>query len=175
METAITALIVISLLVLSILMVTERSLSAQASFSESLRQMQDGIEERSRTSITPIKAETKADGATLEITLENTGNTKLADFRQWDVILEYDTGGGWQTRWYSYTASSPAPANQWTVANIYLSAATLTHEIFEPNIFNPGEEMVIQVSVSPAVGLSTANWATLATPNGISASTVFTR
>jgi len=174
METAITALIVISLLVLSILMVTERSLSAQATFSESLRQMQDGIEERSRTSITPIKAETKASGATVEITLKNTGNTKLADFRQWDVILEYDTGGGWQTRWFSYTASSPA-SNQWTVANIYLSADALTPEIFEPKIFNPGEEMVIQVNVSPAVGSPTANWATLATPNGISASTVFTR
>ena len=174
METAITALIVISLLVLSILMVTERSLSAQSSFSESLRQMQDGIEERSRTSITPIKAETKADGATVEITLKNTGNTKLADFQQWDVILEYDAGGDWQTRWYSYTASSPA-SNQWTVANIYLDAAALTPEIFEPKIFNPGEEMVIQVKVSPAVGSPTANWATIATPNGISASTVFTR
>jgi hypothetical protein len=173
METAITALIVISLLVLSILMVTERSLSAQATFSESLRQMQEGIEERSRTGITPIKAETKASGATIEITLKNTGNTKLADFGQWDVILEYDTGGGWQTRWYSYTASSSA--NQWTVANIYLNAAALTPEIFEPKIFNPGEEMVIQVNVSPAVGSPTTNWATIATPNGISASTVFTR
>jgi hypothetical protein len=174
METAITALIVISLLVLSVLMVTERSLSAQSSFSESLRQMQDGIEERSRTGITPIKAETKALGATVEITLKNTGNTKLADFGQWDVILEYDAGGGnWQTRWYSYTAS--LASNQWTVAGIYLNAATSTSEIFEPNIFNPGEEMVIQVKVSPAVGSPTANWATIATPNGISASTVFTR
>ena len=173
METAITALIVISLLVLSILMVTERSLSAQASFSESLRQMQDGIEERSRTGVTPIKAETKNSGATVEITLKNTGNAKLADFGRWDVILEYDTGGGWQTRWYSY--SSPASANQWTVAGIYLNAATPTAEVFEPNIFNPGEEMVIQVSVSPVVGSSTTNRATIATPNGISASTVFTR
>ena len=173
METAITALIVISLLVLSILMVTERSLSAQASFSESLRQMQDGIEERSRTGVTPIKAETKADGATVEITLKNTGNTKLADFGRWDVILEYDMGGSWQTRWYSYTAS--LASNQWTVAGIYLNAATPTAEVFEPNIFNPGEEMVIQVSVSPVVGSPTTNRATIATPNGISASTVFTR
>ena len=173
METAITALIVISLLVLSVLMVTERSLSAQASFSESLRQMQAGIEERSRTGVTPIKAETKADGATVEITLKNTGNAKLADFGRWDVILEYTGGGNWQTRWYSYTAS--LASNQWTVAGIYLSAATPTAEVFEPNIFNPGEEMVIQVSVSPGVGSSTTNRATIATPNGISASTVFTR
>ena len=171
METAITALIVISLLVLSVLMITERSLSAQATFSESLRQAQAGIEERSRTGITPIKAETLAGGATISITLKNTGNAKLADFGRWDVILEYDTGGGnWQTRWYSYAASSPA--NQWTVAGIYLNAAA---EVFEPNIFNPGEEMVIQVSVSPVVGSPTTNRATIATPNGISASTVFTR
>jgi hypothetical protein len=46
--------------------------------------------------------------------------------------------------------------------------------VIEPGIFDPGEEIVITVKVSPSVGAGTTNLAVIATPNGITASTVFT-
>lgn len=173
METAITALIVISILILSMLGLSQRSLLAQATIAEATRQMQERVGEMSRTNLLPVAARTiSAD--TVEVTLRNTGNTRLADFNLWDVILEYDAGGAWQKRWYLYTGAAPLP-NQWTVAGIYMNAATLAPEAFERGIFNPEEEMVIRVKVSPPIGGSTTNQITVVTPNGIRASTIFAR
>jgi len=174
METAITALIVISILILSMLGLSERSLLAQATISEASRQMQERVGEMSRTNLSPIAARTLS-ADSVEVTVRNTGNTRLADFNLWDVIVEYDAGGGaWQRGWFIYTAAAPL-SNQWTVAGIYVNAALLTPEAFERNIFDPGEEMVIRVKVSPPMGSGTTNQVTLATPNGIRASTIFTR
>ena len=103
----------------------------------------------------------------MEVTLKNEGNTKLADFDRWDVILQCESG---DVQWYPYGAGD----NTWGVGGIYLDYSEGTGEVFDLNILNPGEEMVIWVSISPAVGSPTINTATIATPNGISASTVFT-
>lgn len=127
--------------------------------------------ERARTDLSPVGAETKNLGATVEVILSNEGDTKLADFDQWDVILEYKDGGGsCHTEWYPFGLG----INEWTKTGIYLDASTATGEVFDKGILNPGEEIVIQVSVSPWVGSPTTNLATVVTPNGISASTVFT-
>lgn len=64
--------------------------------------------------------------------------------------------------------------NGWTVEGIYLDAGGSVVEVFEPGIFNPDEEMVIQVKIDPAVGGGTTNMVTLSTPNGVSASAAFT-
>ena len=128
--------------------------------------------ERTRTELSSVEASTKATGDTVEVILGNVGSTKLADFDQWDVILQYtDTGSVYRTRWYAYGAGD----NTWTVSGIYLDASASTAEVIDPDILNPGEEIVIWVSVDPSVKLSTTNYATVATPNGITATTVFTR
>jgi len=168
METVITALIVIGLMVLSILGLTERSLSGQAALAEANRLMQERVAERSRTELTVVSATTTVFGDYVEVTLKNTGFTKLADFDQWDVILQYTDGSGDQhIDWYGYPA-------QWT-SHIYQATSPPTSEVFDPGILNPGEEIVLQVGVSPAVGTGTTNLATAATPNGITATAVFTR
>jgi len=63
--------------------------------------------------------------------------------------------------------------NEWTVEGIYLDADTSEAEIFEPGIFNPNEEMIVQMKINPAAGEGTTNLATIATPNGISISATF--
>jgi len=64
--------------------------------------------------------------------------------------------------------------NEWTVEGIYLDAGTSDPEVFDSGIFNPDEEIVIQMKVDPAVGTGTTNLATISTPNGVSTSAVFT-
>lgn len=126
--------------------------------------------ERARTDLSPVGAQTISGGSVVEITLRNEGDTKLADFDQWDVILQYyDSGGHYYTEWYPFGSGQ----NEWDVWDIFLEAPTV-HEVFDVDILNPGEEMGIWVSVSPQVGAGTTNLATVATPNGITASTVFT-
>jgi len=112
-------------------------------------------------------------GNRVDITLRNSGNVKLADFSQWDVILQYtDFGATPRLGWFTYSSGAGAPG-QWT-KDIY-QIATSSPEVFDPGILNPGEEMVIKVQVNYTVGSGTTNRAAIATPNGITASAVFTR
>ena len=167
METAIPAIIIIGLLMLATLTLAEQSLSSQDAVSKSWREMQERLEERTRTDLSPIAAQTINAGATVELTLRNDGDTKLADFDQWDVILQYGSGSG-NAEWYAYGSGS----DEWDVEGIYLDASQSTPEAFDPDILNPGEEMVIWVWVSPPVG---THLVIVAAPNGVTASTVFTR
>jgi len=170
METAITAIILITLLIISVVGLAQFAMSAQATIADSSRTMQERVGERARTSITSLSANTIAPGDSVQVTLKNDGSTKLADFDQWDVILQYSDGATQQIRWYP----NGTGANEWQVTGIYQSTSPSVPEAVDPGIFDPGEEMVMTISVSPSVGTSTTNIATVATPNGIAASTVFT-
>jgi len=171
METIITGLIIASLLLLVGLTLAEAFLSSQDAILESWREMEERLGERARTDLSPGGAQTISSGSVVEVTLRNEGDTKLADFDQWDVILQYyDSGGHYYTEWYPFGSGQ----NEWDVWDIFLEAPTV-HEVFDVDILNPGEEVVIWVSVLPQVGAGTTNLATIATPNGITASTVFTR
>jgi flagellar protein FlaF len=173
METVISALIVIALLILAIVGLSQVSISSQASIAESAGLMQERTGDRARTNLMSLGAQTTAlDDTTdaVQVTLKNSGSTKLSDLVQWDVILQYtDSTGNPAAKWYP----SGSGTNQWSAA-IYSNASSQTPEVIEPGIFDPGEEMVITVKVSPSVGTSTTNLAVITTPNGITASTVFT-
>lgn len=169
METVVTVLIVAALLILSIVGLSQTSISTQASIAESAGLMQERTGDRARTNIIPLNAETSPLGDSVSISLKNAGTVKLSDFAEWDVILQYSDGASGQARWYPFGSGS----NQWT-EQIYQSAAALTPEGIEPGILNPGEEMVVTVDVSPNVGTGTTNLAVVSTPNGITASSVFT-
>lgn len=169
METVITTVIVIALVVLAIVGLSQISISAQSAIAQSTGLMQERVGDRARTNITSLSAQTTPPGDCVQLTLKNNGSTKLADFNQWDVILQYSDGVNNQARWYSYGNA----LNQWT-QQIYLTASPPVAEVVEPGIFDPGEEMVVTINVSPPVGAGTTNLAVVATPNGITASTVFT-
>lgn len=167
------ALIIIALLILAIVGLAQVSISSQASIAQSAGLMQERTGDRARTIIASLSAQTSALDETtdaVQVTLKNSGSTKLSDWAQWDVILQYTSGSNNPTvKWYPAGDGT----NQWD-ATIYSNASTLNPEVIEPGIFNPGEEMVITVKVSPPVGAGTTNLAVIATPNGITASTVFT-
>lgn len=162
METVIPAAIIIGLLLLAVLTVTEQALSAQEAAAESWREMQERMGERARTALSFISAETESDlvGSTVTITFSNDGDTKLADFEQWDVIVQYDSTGNGDydvVEWLPYAEAGPVD-DEWGVSEILPDA-------FDPDILNPEEEMVIELRVSPAITIT--GRAIIATPNGI--------
>ena len=173
METVISALIVIALLILAVVGLSQVSISSQASIAESAGLMQERTGDRARTNITSLGAQTTVLDETtdaVQVTLKNAGSTKVSDLEQWDVILQYTDGKNSPVaKWYSPGDGT----NQWS-ATIYSNASSQIPEVIEPGIFDPGEEMVVTVVVSPTVGTGTTNLAVIATPNGITASTVFT-
>jgi len=168
METAIVSLILIGVMILSMLGLSTQSMTSQAAIMQAARVMQQREGDRARTNLAPLAAAVTPLGDYVQVTLKNTGSTKLADFDQWDVILHYtDALGSDHVAWFAYPA-------QWT-AQLYQTAATATPEVFDPGILNPGEEVELLINVPDVVGTGTVNQATISTPNGVTASTIFTR
>jgi len=168
-ETVIVSIIIISIILFGALTMGHSYLSAQDTILVSWQEMQARTEEMARTDLSLVGAVTKSAGAIVEITLRNKGDTRLADFKRWDVVVQYYTAsGGYVIKWLPYTPATDPGDNQWTVTGIYLDAAAGTVEVFEPGILDPGEEMVIRMRVSPPVGPATTNLATITTINGIS-------
>lgn len=141
-------------------------------------EMKDRTTEQTRTELTLLTADIAGAGADIDISLRNSGQTALADFANWDVVVQYyqaSGNSGLVIDWFSYT-SSPTPANgQWTVRGIYLDADTLEPEVYDPDILNPGEEMIVRINVTPAIPVQTDNLATIGAANGITVSAPFSR
>ena len=110
----------------------------------------------------------------IDLTLENSGQQSLLDLSQWDVVLQYyEPDGTYHQVWLPYTSSASPADNQWTVTGIYLDAETSKSEVYQPNVFDPGEEMVIRVKISPAATDTPGNMIVVGTANGVSVSLLF--
>jgi archaellum component FlaF (FlaF/FlaG flagellin family) len=106
----------------------------------------------------------------LRVTVMNNGQTKLASFDKWDVIVSYtDNTGATHSTWLRYS-DSVLGDNKWQKARIGLYGPT---EFFEPGILNPSEEIVILARLNPLAGASTEGDISLTTPNGIYDSMTF--
>jgi hypothetical protein len=122
-----------------------------------------------RTLLTPVSTSQPAPN-TVEVILENDGQTKLADFDKWDIIVHYYDGGGtYHIGWLPYTEMALGD-NEWEVAWIRLNGDS---EVFEPGVLNPGEQIMLRAQISPPTGGGTTNMMVIATPSGVTASTYF--
>ena len=170
METAIVSLVCIALMIFGGMTMSQGFLTSVDSSATRLEEMSDRGEQIMRTELSP--ASTSLNGArdTLTVNLENTGQTKLADFDKWDVIVQYyDGSANYYTKWLPYTDGALGD-DEWTVQGIYLEGAA---EAFEPNVVNPGETIRIEAKLNPVVGTDTTNLVVVSTPNGIPATTSF--
>jgi hypothetical protein len=169
METALVSIICIALIVFGGMTMSQGFMTSVDASTTGLGEMGQRDETIMRTELASVDT-SMAGNDTLEITIENSGHTKLADFDKWDVIVQYYDGTGvYNTTWLPYVTGTPGD-NEWTVSWIHLDGGA---EIFEPNVFNPGEQLKITAQINPAAGAGTTNMAVIATPNGISLSTYF--
>jgi archaellum component FlaF (FlaF/FlaG flagellin family) len=175
METVLTAIIILTLLLFAAGTLFEGYMTAQDIIRVSWQEVENRRAEQTRTSLIAVDAQTKSSGSVVELTLRNNGSVKLADFDQCDLIIQhYSASSAYAINWLPYVAGAPAN-NEWSVVGIYMDAAGLIPEVFEPGILNPGEEMVIQAKVIPPVGPGSTNLASFSTENGVGVTAVFTR
>ncbi len=174
METALASILLITVLLFGVMSISDTYFVVQDKILMATQERDARNEARARTALSVVGVETQSAGTIIEITLRNGGTTKLADFDQWDVVLQYYTAAGvYVTDWFPYVAGPVPGDNQWTVADIYTNAAEAIPEVYEPGILNPAEELVIRIKVSPAVGADTTNLATIAVANGVSLPAIF--
>ncbi len=162
METSIATLIILTVVLFGVLTMTQVYLSAQDTILESWREMEERLGDRARTQISAVGAAT-TDGNSVTLTLENEGSTKLADFDQWDVILQYNGADSEEhVEWCQYASGT----------GCWWSKGVISGD-FEPGILNPDEQ--VQITIIPTEEITPTGRAIIATPNGITASAVFTR
>lgn len=174
MESVIAAFTVIAVLLLSVLVMTHDFLDAGDTMQQSWNEMEARLSERARTALTTVDART-TDGGTVEVTLRNDGSTRLTDFDEWDVFIQYygELNAYYVARLPFAGAGIPMD-NEWAVAGIYQDGSGAAAEAFEPGILNPGEAIVLRLRLSPAAGEETTNLVTLSTPNGVQTQAFFT-
>lgn len=167
MESILPAFVVIFLLLFATLAPAQSYLASQDRIQASRQAMEARLLDRARTDLALVSTHISLDGTVVELTIRNMGQTKLADFDQWDMNLEYyGSGYAYHIAWLPYAEGAPAALNTWGVASI-------SQDVFDPDILNPGETITVQFQVSPAVGPETINRVALTTPSGIGVSSVF--
>lgn len=173
METLFVSVICIALIVVGGMTMSRGFLSSMDNTSSNIDAISQRNEEIMRTNVLVLGAE-QPSANILDVSLRNIGQTKLADFSKWDVIVHHcDNDGNYYVTWLPYAASAPG-VNQWTVKGIYTNSAMGTPEVFDPGIFDPDEEMVIESRLDPPVEPGSVNWVLITTPNGVTVSKTFT-
>jgi hypothetical protein len=171
METAIVSIICIALIAFGGMTMSRGFMTSVDNSTTGLDTVGQRNETIMRTEIIPLSASMPS-GNTLEITVENSGQTRLADFDKWDVIVQYyDSTSTYHILWLPYTTEALGD-NEWQKAWIRINGVA---EMVEPNVLNPKEQMLISAQLNPAVKAGSTNMAVVATPSGITASTYFSR
>lgn len=169
METVIVSLICIALIVFGGMTMSQGFMTSVDASTTGLEEIGQRDETIMRTELLAVSASLPA-ANTLEVILENSGQIKLADFDKWDIIIQYyDSTGSYHVVWLPFTGAALGD-NEWEMAWIRLDGAA---EVFEPNVLNPKEQMMIRAQLNPAVGANTTNMVVAATPSGITASAYF--
>lgn len=189
MESAISSIILFTVGLFAAMTITHTFLETQDALWTAEQTRQEEIQQRERTNIEIISAETQNDGAMVSVKVRNSGQVKLSDFAQWDVVVQYYSDGGYDVNgekapdiyhieWLPHiTMPNTYPSNslQWMVNGIYADIDQMMVEVYEPGILNPDESMIIQAILTPTVAMTTTNRITINTENGVSASAHFMR
>ncbi|MFZ0545851.1 MAG: hypothetical protein WAM60_10465 [Candidatus Promineifilaceae bacterium] len=175
MENVLAAFIIITIVLFALLSLFQAFVNAQDVLQSSWQEAEILREDRLRTDISAQTAEVKSVGALIEVVIVNDGDTKLTDFDQWDVIVQhYSASDTYSINWMSYVDVEPSQY-EWTVVGLYLDDAATIEEVYEPEIFNPGERMLIRTKVWPPMGPNKTSMITISTPNGVTTTTFATR
>ncbi len=147
----------------------------QAQIGETVKRSSGLYGEITRTELSSLTVSVISAGATVDWSVGNIGQTQLRVFTDWDVVIVYQdsAGAGLQVQYLTYTTNASPSAGEWTVTGVYRDAGTLTAEVFNPGIVDPGEEFIIRAQLSPSIATPTTNSVTLAVENGVTVSDQF--
>ena len=133
---------------------------------------------QSRSELTLVTADILGTSTYVDVSMQNTGQTAFRDFPRWDVMIEYyatTSNQGFNISWVPNTTTTPPANGKWAVTGLYMDTAATKSEVYDPNVVNPGEVLVLRLNVTPAIPTSTNNRITVGTPNGVTLAAPFSR
>jgi hypothetical protein len=166
MSTAIVTLFAIALMLMGVLTWSTASFNSMDSGIQSWKQMVEAAEEVARTDIEITGAQMQA--PFVEVTVHNIGKVHLAQFPNWDVMVQYYSGNTtYHISSLLYAGNTTPSDNEWAVAAIYADESLSKQEVFEPGILSPGEVMLMKLKLNPQPGVGTTNRVAISSPNGV--------
>ncbi len=161
MESILVCFVSLALIIVSTVTMTINTVQSAARLSDTWKVMNQQAISVRRTEIVSLPPANYY-GGTIDLTVKNAGQENLNDFAHWDVIMEKQGSGA---VYLTYSASYPPGSNQWAVKGIYISDAV--PEVFDLNILNPGEQVVVSVNPASQIGVGETLKLTLSTSDGI--------
>ena len=153
-------LLILAVFLASSLMSLRTSLFGNLQVSDAAKASSHSLGEQVRTVIGVTS--TAVDGTCgLTVDVENTGASSIRYLPGMDVIVQFPTGLN-QALGLEYSSSAPN-LGEWTVTSIT--------GLFEPGIWNPGEDLTLQAKV-PLIEAGDG-LVTVGTPNGVIAEAQF--
>jgi Archaebacterial flagellin len=168
-ENVLISIISLALIVVSTLAVAFSSFKSANEMANAWKTMEQQSSTMARTQIAAV-APSNYQGGTIDLTVQNDGQVDLLDYENWDVIIQYQSGGA---TYLTYESGSPLAAGEWTMSGIYVSGGS--PEVFDPGILNPGEYMILSIDPDQAIGSGQMVKLTVSTPNGVTAQCYVTR
>jgi hypothetical protein len=171
MSNAIVTVIMTALMLAGVSILADGSFTAVGNVSESWKDMEVRSSALSRTNLSVLDLSYAT--PTLDVTVANIGGESLRDFGKWDVVAQYyETDGTYNTTYLTFTTAALGN-NEWQKQGIYLDASASTAEAHQPEILDPGEELVVRLTLDPAADTAANNLIVIGTPNGITVSAPF--
>ncbi len=168
METALISLISMALVIIGIVTMTMNVFHSTSTLADSWKQMEEQAGSIRRTEIVAVPPQ-GYDGGIINLTVENQGQTNLDNFPRWDVIAQRQ---GEAADYIEYSEGGLGN-NQWIVDGIYLPDDS--PEVFDFNILNPGEKMIVLINLIPTINQGETGRITISTPNGVASQCLVTR
>ena len=123
-------------------------------------------EVRAKTNFTITSA--TANGSDITVTIKNTGEISIADFKDMDFIVEYTSTAGGGTKvvtWLNYTTETLA-VDEWKKTSI-------SPDNLEQNVWNETETLTLDILLSGTLQSGTEGTVSIATPAGVSGTAYF--
>jgi len=159
MDTILAAVVIIILIIVSVMTMT-------VSMFQSANNMADAWKDMEAQSVAISETEISATGiysaGPVDITVQNEGRTNLYDYSSWDVIIQHQTG---DASHLSYAETYPPGSGDWAIEGIFM--ADLSPEVFDPDILNPGELMILAANPETEIGIGETVRIVISTPNGV--------
>lgn len=166
MEHSIPALVVAAILIIGAAVIASVMGSSVDTVGDSWRDINVVTEERLGTQLAVVSTSVGNGGSDISVNISNSGRTSIYDPSRMDVIINYDgTDNERHLLWMPYSDGA-LQDNTWTVSAI-------SGDYRNPGVLDPGEEMTIQIRISPATQDGPDRWLVISTDTGVTYSIYF--
>ena len=169
MDTILVAVVVLVLIIVCALTMTVGVLQSANTLGDSWKAMEAQSISISETGIGATVSGNYT-GGLIDVAVQNEGRTNLYDYARWDVIIQYQSGDAFHL---SYAGTYLPGSGEWTKEGI--SMADGSPEVFDPNILNPGEVMIVAIDSGMEIGIGETARIVISTPNGVTSQCFVTR